>query len=259
MVAEVARRAPPRRRPAPWSPQIPGDPHERLGPRRASARARFSAASSQDRLEQADRGSRIANWVVCTPTARPPAPAGQRSSGVSARWRRSSSLPSASSASGCAGITTPSRSAAPTSTGRAGASEIARLAPRSGSACRGFRRLRAPNRRSTRSACAVGTRGSRTARSRRAALLSSASAASVPVNVARHSEQLAEPVRDQRDATRLGAGDVERRTAAPRQCSNSRERDGVGVALPDHVDVAHREVDRLAARAQHGRCRASTP
>ena len=50
------------------------DPDQRFGAPRVRA-IHFFGGDREHRLEQADAGSRIANWVVCTPTASPPLPA----------------------------------------------------------------------------------------------------------------------------------------------------------------------------------------
>ena len=82
------------------------DADQRFGAARVRA-IHFVGGDREHRLEQPDqrgRGWRIA-WCARRPRAHRFRP--RRSSGSSARWRCSSNLPSASSASGCAGMTRP--------------------------------------------------------------------------------------------------------------------------------------------------------
>ncbi len=85
------------------------------------------------------------------------------------------------------------------------------------------------------------TEGSRNARTPAAALFSSAVSASAPVILGstRTGRELLDqpPHRD-----RLRPGHVQHRWWRARQPQRP-QRDGVGVTLPDHVDVAHRDVD----------------
>ena len=91
----------------------------------------------------------------------------------------------------------------------------------------------------------IGTRGGPNSATMRAALLSQPVGASLPRELRRPAEAAAELLGQPAHLDRLGARDVDGRgrRGGVRQAA---QRHGVGIALPDHVDVAHGEIDGLA-------------
>ena len=120
-----------------------------------------------------------------------------------------------------------------------------RRGPETSSACRAVRRRAAASRRSRPEAAGSARGDSRTAGGRAGRWKGGRLSPSLPVKIGRLAEQLAKLLAHAADRERFRPGDVddERRRGGMAQ---RLQRHGVGVALPDDVDGAHRQVDRLA-------------
>ena len=104
--------------------------------------------------------------------------------------------------------------------------------------------------RASQSACQAtsvssGTAGGPNSSSARPASLGERSEPPRPTIVAPRAEVLREGVGEIPDRDRLGSVTLSGEVGVV-QCAQAAQRDRVGVPLPDHVDLAHRDVDRLA-------------